>query len=312
MNMKLNLAKKENKYWLIVALIIIILICSFFIKNYVSNEVKQYKIYNDYTRGNQVMTLSFNKNLDVQYLNIRLVESTNSDKKISREDLIYDFSLYEIIPILNYLNDNNLNDSLISSFTQLTDFISNFNMATIGNRENIFITQPDGNYYVYQNNEYKYYVEKKVITKKAFNKMYNEYLSTINEMNVTTNFINKLLNYFEIKNNYSSKSLNNKIKNDYSKFYDSNNETIQNVIASDLANFVNYLNSTYLEIDNNGNIAPTLKLPIETENINLTFCFKKLDRIYVPSSKYYTFSYQLDIINVWNQLKNLNYPMLYI
>ena len=308
--MKHKNKKKENKSWIIGLVLIIIILCVFFAKNYISNEINQYKLYNDYTRANQIMTLSFNKNFDIQFSNIRLIQSSNYDKKISKGDLIYDFANYNMIPILDYMKEPSENESLIKSFSLFTDFLANYNMATIGNREDIFKKNDNGFYYTYKNNKYVYCIEKQVISKGAFNKLYDQYLHTINQSTVSNNFISKLYNTAEINSKYSYKSLSNKIKNDYSNFYKENKDIILRIISGYLNDFVDYLN-TFLEIDKEGNVPPTLKSKIDTETLKLEFSFTKLDRIYVPYSRYYLFSYQLDILSVWKQLKELGYPMIY-
>lgn len=308
--MKRRIKKKDNDKWFIGLIFIIVLLCIFFAKNYISNEINQYKLYNDYTRANQVMTLSFNKNFDIQFTNIRLIQSSNYDKKISRGDLIYDFAYYDMIPILNYLEEPSEDESLINSFSLFTEFLANFNMATIGNRENIFKKGDNGSYYIYKDNKYIYRVEKQIISKETFNKLYKQYLHTINQSTTLNNFINKIYKEKEINSKYSYKLLNNKVKNDYTKFYEENKEIIIRVISSDLKEFVNYLN-TFIEVDKLGNNTPVLKSKIDTETLKLEFSFIKLDRIYVPYSKYYLFSYQLDISSVWKQLKELGYPMIY-
>lgn len=302
--------KKDNRGLMIGLVLIIIILCIFFSKKYISSEINQYKIYNDYTRANQVMTLSFNKNLDIQFNNIRLIQSSNYDKKITRGELIFDFANYNIIPILDYMREPSENELLIKSFSSFTDFLSNYNMAEIGNRENILKKNEDGYYYTYSDNKYIYCVEKQVISKEAFNKLYNQYLHTINQSTVSSNFIGKLFEVADINSKYSYNSLSNNIKNDYSKFYEENKDIILKVISDDLNGFVDYLN-TLIEVDNVGNIPPVLKSKFDTETLKLEFSFTKLDRIYVPSSKYYKYSYQLDISDVWKQLKEYGYPMIY-
>lgn len=309
--MKKKRRKNKNSNYLIGLILIIALLCSFFLKNYIMNEIEQYRLYNDYTRASRVMTLSFNKNFDIQFNNIRFIQSSNFDEKISKGELIYDFANYNIIPILSYMKEPSENDTLVTSFSSLTDFIAYFNVATIRDREKIFKVQKNGHYYIYENNKYIYKVEKKVISKETFNNLYNEYLSSINQSSVLDNFINRLFNVTDINRKYSYKVLTNEIKNNYLDFYNENSEIILNVIGKDIENFVDYLN-TMIEVDKIGNNPPVLKREFNTETINLKFTFSKLDRIYNRVSKYYKYSYQLDISDVWKQLKDLGYPKLYM
>jgi hypothetical protein len=93
--------KKIKKSNIISLIIIFILFVVFFSQKYIASEALQYKIYNDYTRGSQVILLAYNKNLDIQYPVIRHIQSSDFTKKETQGSLIYDFSKYNIISLLN-------------------------------------------------------------------------------------------------------------------------------------------------------------------------------------------------------------------
>ena len=62
-------------------------------------------------------------------------------------------------------------------------------------------------------------------------------------------------------------------------------------------------------MSNNDNLV--LLKEIDTEPIELTFNLTVADRNYSPVSKYYKYSYKLDINDVWKQLEKKGYPKIY-
>lgn len=304
--------KKRNKELLIILIIGFVLILSLFIVDYIKKEIETYDLYNDYTRANQVMTLSFNKNFDLQFMTIRIVESSTSIPKESKGSLIYDYAQYEIIPILKYLEAKSESEILINSFSEFCDFLANFNSAFNKDRESILVRNSHDKYYEYKDGVYTYQINKAIITKESFNKLYSEYMQINNNDSVLDNFLKCLYEYDTINNNYSFNELKKVIINDYEEFYKENEEIIIEVISNDLSKFTNYLNTFYIEVDESGGNPPKMKKDIDTEYISLNYRFTKLDRIYVSYSKYYLYSYQLDLNDVWNQLADLDLPKLYM
>ena len=305
--------KKENKKNIAIIIILFTILLVFFVLNYINKELEEYKSYADFTMASDVMLLSFNKNFDLQYPLIRKIQSSTDEKKETEGSLIYDFAQYDMLPIFNYLVSDEYNHNLITSFTKFTDFLTKFNSAIYNRRENILDRLDGDNYYKFENDVYIYKVKKKVIKKEFFEKVYNEYLKSIDENNTKSNFINKLYKNKNISDFYSYSDLKDNIDNNYDKFYIKNKEAVLNVIADDLESFCKYLNDKVLYIS--GSSMPTLKIEeknIETEVIEIYYNFTKLDRIYSSASKYYKYSYQLNIQYVWNQLKELGYPKLYL
>lgn len=304
--------KKKNKKIIVILILLFVSFGSFFLRKYVSSELKEYNLYNDYTRANQVMLLSFNKNFYHQYPLIRYIQSSTENEKVTEGSLIYDFAKHDMIPILNYLNSEIVNLELINSFSLFFDFLANYNAATHETREDILVRLSEKDYYIYNKNVYTYKVEKEVIKKEFFHEIYDKYLKSNNEKNVQNNLINKLYRKSEIKESYSYDKLVRNIKNNYNEFYKKNENIILLIIAEDLREFSNYL-SDYVLIINDDEL-PTVKLDIKdikTEKIEISYNFIELDRIYSSISKYYTHSYQLDIENVWQQMIDLGYPKLY-
>ena len=303
--------KIKNNISYIILIILFVLLLVFFIKEYIDNEKQQYTNFNDMTRGDIVMSLSYNKDNVVYYDYLRYVQMFTNDKKISKGDLIYDFATYEFVPILNYLNKKNENEELISSFSGIMEFLVDFNSATIGFAEDIFVVQPDGKYYTYKDGIYTYNTSKEVVSKNAFIKMYNEYLETINCKNVEKNFINQLLKIDKINSKYTYSQLTEIISNDYNEFYKDNENEIIKVISNDLSMFAKFLYTDYIFIDRDNNDKRYLLKDVETDLLEISFNFTEGDRIYEWNSKYFTHNYILDINNVWDQLKEKGYPMLY-
>ena len=303
--------KFKNNISYIILIILFVLLLLFFIKEYIDNEKQQYTNFNDMTRGDIVMSLSYNKDNVVYYDYLRYVQMFTNDKKISKGDLIYDFATYEFVPILNYLNKKNENEELVNSFSEIMEFLVDFNSATIGFAEDIFVVQPDGKYYTYEDGIYTYNVSKEVVSKNAFIKMYNEYLETINCKNVEKNFMNQLLKIDKINSKYTYSQLTEIISNDYNKFYKDNENEIIKVISNDLSMFAKFLYTDYIFIDRDNNDKRYLLKDVETDLLEISFNFTEGDRIYEWNSKYFTHNYILDINNVWEQLKDKGYPKLY-
>ena len=110
-------------------------------------------------------------------------------------------------PILNYLNESNESENLVNPFSGIMQFLVDYNSATIGVAEDMLVEQPNGRYFKYENNKYIYEIKKEVSSKKAFIKMYIEYLETINYDNVEENFINQLLKNKDISSKYTYKEI---------------------------------------------------------------------------------------------------------
>lgn len=295
----------------IVLVILFILLSLVFVKEYVSNEKRKYEEHNDFTRGDIVMTLSYHKDQTLQYHAIRHVQLYTDEEKTSKGDLVYDFASYEFVPILNYLNRTSENNQLIDSFSGIMEFLLDFNSATIGVAEDVFIKQPSGKYYIYKNGTYTYETKKEVISKNAFKKMYQEYLETINFENVEENFINGLIENKDISTKYTYNEIKKNVLSNYDKFYAANEDVIISIISKDLERFVKFLYTDYLFIDRDNNDKRYLLKDVDTELLEVSFKFKEGDRIYYASSKYYTHNYVLDIYDVWEQLREKGYPMLY-
>lgn len=299
----------KNNWFKILLAIIVIIIILFYYMNYYNQESEEYRGYGDISRASVVMTLTYNKDLYFEML--RNVQSIHNDKKYSKGDIIYDFSQYDYLPILNYLNDSEVSDELIERFTQFLGFMSDYYYATIGLSENIFVKQPNGYYYTYDNEIYTYYTKMNVLGKKGLNTIYNEYLNSKKYESAEISFLEKLYSIKEIKKDYSYDEMKELILNNYNEFYSRNKKEILQAIALDLESFNDFLYTNYIKIDKNSNDAVILLKEIETETIELTFDFKIFDRTYSYISKYYRYKYILDIENVWDQLKEKGYPKLY-
>ena len=141
--------------------------------------------------------------------------------------------------------------------------------------------------------------------------MYKEYLETINYNDTEENFINKLLKNKDISSKYTYKEIEKSIQSNYNKFYKENEQVIISVISSDLDDFVKFLYTDYMFIDELNNDKRYLLKDVETDTLEVSFKYTKGDRIHNSASKYYTHNYVLDIYDIWNQLEEKGYPMLY-
>lgn len=236
-----------NNILYIILTILFVLLAFFFLKEYIDNERKQYEAYSDFSRGDIVMTLSYNKASEIYYHAIRYVQQFTNEKKISKGDLVYDFASYDFIPILNYLNKKTENERLINSFSGIMNFLLDYNSATIGLAEDVLVEQENGKYYIYKNNIYIYETKKEVISKMAFQKIYKEYLEKNNCLSVEENLVKRLFANKEINSNYTYNEIEKNIISNYSNFYKNNEEIIVSAISDDLEKFVDfYIQIIYL------------------------------------------------------------------
>lgn len=295
----------------IILITLFIIVSGYFVLEYIKIEHNEYKKYNDLTRADIVMSLSYNKDKVNQFYAIRQVQSMNSDDKLSKGDIVYDFSKYNLVPVLNYLEKKSEDVLLIESFERVMDFLADYNSATIFMAEKIFVEQKNGEFYILKNDIYTYKIEKDVISREGFNKIYYEYLEKLGEKDIIEHFI-KILNENNIlKSIYSYNDIRMNVKTNYKNFYINNENEIIKVISEDLNNFVDFLYTDYIFIDKENNDKRILLKPIPTEKMSLNFNFKKGDRIYLSSTKYFSHMFILDINDVWQQLAEKGYPKIY-
>lgn len=260
----------KRMYILSSIFLIIIMVALFF--NYYNEYKLESDERNDFNRASGIMMLSFNK--ENFYENLRIYESMEKGKKDTIEELIYDFSKHDMIPILGYLKQPFSNENLISSFNVLCNLLSDYSIIAVGDRENIFVRQKSGKYYTVENDIYTYYTKKKVITKKGFNDLYRDYLKTTKSNNINT--LEKL-----------------------SVDYEKNENEIIELIASDLEDFCNFVETNYFSVE-----SYSLKKDIDSEEISINFKMKKHDRIYSNVSKYDNYNYTLDIDYLYEQINS--------
>ena len=303
--------KKKNILLIVFLAIMCVSILYFYFNEYQQREKGFYDLYNDFTMADTVDWLSYQKELDNQVYGIKNVQSRQKGIKTTENDLIYDFATYEFVPILNYLESKEFDQKFIDNFANFWEFVAHHLKASLDNNwENIFIRHDNGKYFVYEDGIYTYTIEKVVIGREEFNKLYDDYLKTINMSNVQDHFINKLLQEKPIKIAYTSVSLKEELKNNYEEFYQNYIDIILKIIGSDLEQFGSYLKNRIILYDANGWVKG-LKEVIPTETIRLDFKFKKFERVY-SAVKYYNYIYDLDLKDVWKQTEYLNYPKLYM
>ena len=303
--------KKKNILLIVFLAIMCVSILYFYFNEYQQREKGFYDLYNDFTMADTVDWLSYQKELDDQMHGIKNVQSRQKGIKTTENDLIYDFATYEFVPILNYLESKEFDQKFIDNFANFWEFVAHHLKASLDNNwENIFIRHDNGKYFVYEDGIYTYTIEKVVIGREEFNKLYDDYLKTINMSNVQEHFINKLLEEKPIKMAYTSASLKEELENNYDEFYENYMAIILKIIGSDLEQFGSYLKNRIILYDANGWVKG-LKEVIPTETIRLDFKFKKFERVY-SAVKYYNYIYDLDLKDVWKQTAALNYPKLYM
>lgn len=188
------------------------------------------------------------------------------------------------------------------------DFMANFNCLTNKSRKNIFVKQDNNDYYNYEEGVYIYNIEKKVIDKTFFQKSYYEYLNLQNKTTVAEHFLSLISQDKKIKEKYSFREIEKEVLENYEDFYIRNRESINALIGEDLLNYSKYLGN-YIEESNKG---PVLKRKIESSFVTLTFKLSKLKNDFIFDNTYFNNSYYLSLDDVWNELKDKNYPKIYM
>ena len=186
--------KRKFKIFTICLLIIVltfIIIWQLF--NYLSYAKSQKYLYNEYNRTSIVLSLTYYKNLNSFTNSVLYQQRYTNEERITKEKLITDFANYEYIPILNYIkNDNELNSNMILAFSKIMDFIEFVNYYNYIPAESIMKNNSKGFYS--ENNIIT--VNKKVITKECFNKLFLEF---INYKDLDTILLEKLYNIDKIR-----------------------------------------------------------------------------------------------------------------
>lgn len=302
--------KRKFKIFTICLLIIVltfIIIWQLF--NYLSYVKSQKYLYNEYNRTSIVLSLTYYKNLNSFTNSVLYQQRYTNEERITKEKLITDFANYEYIPILNYIkNDNELNSNMILAFSKIMDFIEYYNYIPA---ESIMKNNSKGFYS--ENNIIT--VNKKVITKECFNKLFLEF---INYKDLDTILLEKLYNIDKINKNYSLNTLKDMFNNDYVNFYNKFSVNIKDIVSNILSEFGYYLNSkcSIEPKEKNGEddvgYKYVINLNLDYVNIALPYEFSVVQKIYNDNSKYSNELYSVNLEKIWNILKNNDMPIIYM
>lgn len=270
-----------------------------FNQNYVNNEA---------SRTWTILKLSFHKNLVIQLEAINEIQRNNHRDLETKESLLYDFAQFHFIPILDYLEAEENNKNLIQGFSNIMDFMANYNCLTNRSRESIFIKQKNNSYYSYNHGAYIFNIEKKVIDKSFFQQSYYEYLNLQNKNTVKDHFLSLLFQQKKIKEKYSFFEIEKEILENYDDFYIVNREIITSIIGEDLLNYSKYLKN-YLE---EAVSAPVLKKKITSVPLTLTYQLTEAENIFSLAIHNSNPSYYVDLDNIWKELKENGFPKIYM
>ena len=305
--------KRKFKIFTICLLIIVltfIIIWQLF--NYLSYVKSQKYLYNEYNRTSIILSLTYYKNLNSFTNSVLYQQRYTNEERITKEKLITDFANYEYIPILNYIkNDNELNSNMILAFSKIMDFIEFVNYYNYIPAESIMKNNSKGFYS--ENNIIT--VNKKVITKECFNKLFLEF---INYKDLDTILLEKLYNIDKINKNYSLNTLKDMFNNDYVNFYNKFSVNIKDIVSNILSEFGYYLNSkcSIEPKEKNGEddvgYKYVINLNLDYVNITLPYEFSVVQKIYNDNSKYSNELYSVNLEKIWDILKNNDMPIIYM
>ena len=305
--------KRKFKLFTICLLIIVltfIIIWQLF--NYLSYAKSQKYLYNEYNRTSIVLSLTYYKNLNSFTNSVLYQQRYTNEERITKEKLITDFANYEYIPILNYIkNDNELNSNMILAFSKIMDFIEFVNYYNYIPAESIMKNNSKGFYS--ENNIIT--VNKKVITKECFNKLFLEF---INYKDLDTILLEKLYNIDKINKNYSLNTLKDMFNNDYVNFYNKFSVNIKDIVSNILSEFGYYLNSKCSiepkekNSEDDVGYKYIINLNLDYVNIALPYEFSVVQKIYNDNSKYSNELYSVNLEKIWDILKNNDMPIIYM
>lgn len=306
--------KKRKFKILTICLLIIVLtfIIIWQLFNYLSYVKSQKYLYNEYNRTSIVLSLTYYKNLNSFTNSVLYQQRYTNEERITKEKLITDFANYEYIPILNYIkNDNELNSNMILAFSKIMDFIEFVNYYNYIPAESIMKNNSKGFYS--ENNIIT--VNKKVITKECFNKLFLEF---INYKDLDTILLEKLYNIDKINKNYSLNTLKDMFNNDYVNFYNKFSVNIKDIVSNILSEFGYYLNSKCSiepkekNSEDDVGYKYVINLNLDYVNITLPYEFSVVQKIYNDNSKYSNELYSVNLEKIWNILKNNDMPIIYM
>lgn len=304
--------EKKNKIFIMFVVIIIIAIIIFVgLSSKIKSDREREMFLNDFGMGTNVILLDFDKTFSTQYTAIRDNQIYLKMPAETQGSLIYDFSKYDILPLLNYLYAKSENPKLINGFSKVMDFFS-YNRSehiNVSNQE-IFVKQPNGKYFYRDGDKYVYHIKKTVITKKGYNELYKRFLNSVSKTHESY-FMDKLWDSDLMKGTYKNNYQNfrNDFMNHYDDMYKDLEEIIVPILGDSLKEFALFITSSYAIIEE-GKL-PIVNLDVEEEEIELFYTYKYLQNIYNDISGI-SKKYKLDLEDVWRQTHALSYPKLYM
>lgn len=306
-----------KKHILIAIAIMIILIISVFSYNKVSNYIKKenYNIdsYNDFNRASIIFSLSYYKNFDSWYDNLRYQQRYSEESKDTITSIIYDMKEYKTIDVLKYIYEGENLDNYKENISRIFNFIEYFNYTNIGNPENMLVRN-DELYYKTNGEFYIYEVKKKVISIESLNQLFFEFIDSEN-YDADNYFCKILWNNNIIRNYYEAQGLKyenmvNDIDNEYGNFFKKFGYIILDEVFNILDDFGLFLEKN-IDIDK-GIVSENIQNKILTDEIIISYKFKKKQSLYNDTSKYSTELYILDFETIWKQLNRYSLPKIYM
>lgn len=286
---KLSIFFKKNKKFFVLGSIFFVLIILFFI--YIT-ENQKFELHNSFERIAMIKDITFNRSLDAHFLVInKHAKFCDNHDSFTKGDLVYNFSKYGIIPILNYLYEVEEDVDLLNSFNSVLEFTEFYASKDIEKLPDMFVGGSE-NYYRIVDSRYVYSLNKKIIGKSDFNRFYYNYKKS---SDIDTIFVNMVSKKAKLSKNEVRKGLLN-----YDKFYHKYKNSIINAISDDLYCFGLYLY-------NNRN-----NLVINEENVLIHYKLRKEYKINYGITRYNNWLYSIDLDSIWDELDKYGYPILYM
>lgn len=309
--------KKNNLKILVLIIIIVSLIISFFIfKNYLKQENDNYDLYNDYSRATIVYSFTYEKYKEDYFHTIRYQQRYFKGDKLTKMELINDLKEYDFIDVLNYIPDNEKIEKMEENLDNFVEYLMYINYYLNPNGAESGFTKNENNKYYYQDgNNYIYNYTKKIISLDTLEKLFEEYLE--NEGYSLDNYFylnlwnNNIINKYYKGNNYNYKKMKNDVTNDYDTFYQKFKPQIDTIISNIFSSYIEFLmNGLSINEQTNDITSINYKTSISYNTISIDYKIIEIQPLLNDLTKYSNKQYALDITELKKQLADAGYPLL--
>lgn len=287
-----------------------------FIPSYRYNK-EQKKLYNDYVAVSNAVGLSYNKELDFYFQQIIANEKYSKEKTgLEKANIIFDYAKYNYIPVLDYLKLPSSNSGLLAAFSSYSGFINDSIHYNHPLAYDCVVDQNDDNsLYAKKIDDETVLVVfgKNMITKASLHDNFESFLHLNDysqnddyfyyELLKTEEFYDKVVSDLlaeedVLPSEIDTKKLVDHIITNDEMYYEAYESVYVNTIANVFKDFVKYLTSFDLS-------------HFEYELLETSFIVRRNVKLKNMPSKYYTYNWSVDMINLVEEAEKAKIPIYY-